>query len=112
MRAPMAQLCAVSVWRSAEPDDVAVEVDVSAFAFAVVLVLRADDFHARLAPVGRDFVGVVNVDVEHRRHVGFPMFVECQVDAEVPPLREGVRPTALSVSSISTRRSEASRLES
>jgi hypothetical protein len=49
-----------SSWRAAEPDDVAVGVNVSAFAFAVVLVLWADNVYARLTPVGGEFVGVVD----------------------------------------------------
>jgi hypothetical protein len=73
-------------WRPAESDDVAVRVDVSAFAFAVVLVFRSDDFHATFAPVGRDFVGIVNVDVGRGRHVCFGMFVECEMDSEVAPV--------------------------
>jgi hypothetical protein len=60
-----ARCCHQSARRSAEPDDVAIGVNVAAFAFAVVLVLRVDDVHTGLPPVRREFVGVVNVDIEH-----------------------------------------------
>ena len=57
---------------------------------AVVLVFRSDAFHASFAPTGRDFVGIVNVEVEHGRHVFFGILVECQMDDDVAPMGEGV----------------------
>jgi len=51
----------------------------SALALAVVLNLRPDDVQAGLPPVGRDFIGVVDVDVMHGSHVRVGMLV---VDAE------------------------------
>ena len=61
-----------------------------AFQFAVILVLGADDFHSGFAPVGREFVSIVDMNVQHARHVCVGEVVVCEVDDEVAPPSESV----------------------
>jgi hypothetical protein len=62
---------------------------VRALAFAVVVVVWADEVHAGCAPIVRELVGVVDVDVERAR-TGGRLLAVCEMDRQVVAVREGV----------------------
>jgi hypothetical protein len=70
---------------STETNHVAVRVDVSAFALAVVLVLWALDSIPVLRHALGYFVGIIAMDIRHRCHVGVCVFVLREMDGQVSP---------------------------